>query len=236
MALELTERQIAMLAEMGVRVWSPPTNPGQAAGAKMPEANETEVDAIETAEPSTWQGIEAAVRTCRACGLCGRENSAWKPQQARAATWMVVRDMPADPSAAHGDEELLLDRMLRAVGRSRTGEGEQGAYLTTAMKCMPVAGKGPGEAEVEACREHLRHEVRLLRPRVILGLGRFAARALVGSQQPLGALRGQAHAFEGVPVVMTYPVAYLLRHPLEKAKAWADLCRAMEIEATRSRV
>ncbi len=78
--------------------------------------------------------------------------------------------------------------------------------------------------------------MRLLRPRVILGLGRFAARALVGSQQPLGALRGQAHAFEGVPVVMTYPVAYLLRHPLEKAKAWADLCRAMEIEATRSRV
>lgn len=228
MALELTERQIAMLAEMGVRVWSPPMNPGQTAGAQIPEATEPEVEATETTEPSTWQAMEAAVRSCRACGL-DRGNSTWEPQQARAATWMVVRDMPADLTAAHGDEEQLLDRMLRAVGRSRTGEGEQGAYLTTAVKCRPVDGKGPGEAELEACREHLRHEVRLLRPRVILAMGRFATRALVGSQQPLGALRGQVHGFEGVPVVVTYPVAYLLRHPLEKAKAWADLCLAADV-------
>ncbi|MBX3609201.1 MAG: uracil-DNA glycosylase [Hydrogenophaga sp.] len=229
MALEWTERQIAMLAEMSVRVWSSPMNPGQDAGTQISDAAEPEVEAIEATELSTWQAMEAAVRSCRACGLCGRENTTCGPQQARTATWLVVRDMPADLTAAHGDEELLLDRMLRAVGRSRTGAGEQSAYLTTVMKCRQTAGKCPGEAEVEACCEHLRHEVRLLRPRVILAMGRFASRALVGSQHPLGALRGQTHAFEGVPVVVTYPVAYLLRHPLEIARAWADLCLAADV-------
>ncbi len=224
MALELTERQIAMLAQMGVRVWSPPWSPGPPVRAEMPEPTEPEGRAIRPALPGTWPAMQAAVRSCRACSLCGRENGAWAPQQARTATWMVVVDMPGDPAATPGEEDLLLDRMLKAVGRSRAGVGEKGAYLTTAVKCMSLHGKGTGDAEIEACREHLRQEVRLLMPRMILGMGRFAARALVGLQQPLGALRGQVHAFEGVPVVVTYPAAYLLRHPLEKAKAWADLC------------
>lgn len=228
MVLELTERQIAMLAQMGVRVRSPPWSPGPPVRADMPEPIEPEGRAVRPAQPGTWSAMEAAMRSCRACGLCGRGNGAWAPQQARTATWMVVQDMPGDPAATRGEEDLLLDRMLKAVGRSRTGVGEKGACLTTAVKCMPLHGTGPGNAEIEACREHLRHEVRLLRPRVILGMGRLAARALMGTQQPLGALRGQVHEFESVPVVVTYPVAFLLRHPLEKPKAWADLCLAAD--------
>lgn len=230
MALDLNERQIAILAEIGVRAWSPPRKQDSAVDVEVIAPPEPGIEAMVSFEPNTWEGLKASVRSCRACGLCGAGNDPWAPQQARTATWMVVRDMPAGPGAALGDEEMLLDRMLKAVGRSRNGEGGQGAYLTHAMKCRPLGGAGPGDAELAACREHLRQEVSLLQPRMILGMGRFAARALLASRQPLGALRGQVHQFNGVPVVATYPVAYLLRHPLEKAKAWADLCLAADGE------
>ena len=232
MALDLSKRQIAMLAEMGVRVWDAPKTRMPVVGSDAAAQHEPRVEQI---EPGTWQRLEAAVRSCRACGLCGQRSSAWAPQQARAASWMVVTDMPAGPGAMHGDEEMLLDRIFLAVGRRRTGEGEQGVYVTTAVKCRPSGGSAPGEAAIEACREHLRREVGLLQPRMILGMGRFAARALLTSQQPLGVLRGRGHWFEGVPVVVTYPVAYLVRHPQEKAKAWADLCLAADIDMKASK-
>jgi uracil-DNA glycosylase len=228
MALDLSKRQIAMLAEMGVRVWSPPQMRVQVIETEKIAQLNSRAESIQPIAPSTWDGLEAAVRSCRTCGLCGQENGAWALPLARTASWMVVLDMPAGAGAMNADEEQLLDGMLKAVGRSRSGEGEQGAYVTAAVKCRPSSGKGPGEAEIEACRAHLRQEVVLLQPRVILGLGRYAARALISTLQPLGALRGHVHQFEGVPLVVTYPVAYLLRHPLEKAKAWADLCLAAE--------
>jgi len=106
-------------------------------------------------------------------------------------------------------------------------------YIANVIKCRPPGNRNPQPAEIAQCAPYLARQIALLQPRLILALGRFAADALLAgnqpdvSQMPLGKLRGQAYAYQGIPVVVSYHPAYLLRSPADKAKAWADLCLAM---------
>jgi DNA polymerase len=192
-----------------------------------PAAEPKHRDGVDTL---AWPELREAVASCTACPLCeGRRNTV-PGQGDLQPDWLVVGEAPgegeelsAEPFA--GQEGILLDNMLRALGLARGRK----VYLTQALKCRAPANRGPEPHEVAQCQAYLRREVELLKPRVILALGRIAAAALVPGNEPLGKLRGRIHRYQGVPVVVSYAPAYLLRNLPEKARAWADLCLAQSV-------
>ena len=282
MALQLDERQRAMLLEMGVRVWLPgtafatvaddapadlaPTVPPRVAAAApvrpAPEAaprpaapvvppasrpsplQAAPVAAVVPVHPSAlaaldWNGLADTAAACESCGLCaGRKHATLQPAQQAQADWMVVGDPPEEDedSAAQAFVEApgqLLDNMLKAVGASRTGSGAQGAYATNVVKCRPPHGCNPQPADLAQCAAYLQREIELVQPKVIFAVGRFAIQTVLSEHgtlatQPLGKLRGTVYRYRGIPVVVSYHPKLLLRNSADKAKAWADLCLAMD--------
>jgi uracil-DNA glycosylase len=174
--------------------------------------------------------LALAASECQACGLCQRrKNTVWGVGDSQA-DWMVVGDPPSEEEEAQGQPFVgpageLLDNMLRAVGVSR----ERGAYVTSVTKCRPPSRAIPSAQELAQCSTYLARQVALVKPKVIIAMGRFALEVLTQSRDHLGKLRGRTHAFEGVPVIATYHPSALLRTQTDKAKAWADLCLAMTV-------
>jgi DNA polymerase len=183
--------------------------------------------------------LASTIAACDACRLCEGRKAAVFPRHAlaRQVDWMVVGDPPTEdeeragaPFAGPGG--VLLDNMLRAVRRTRDSAGASGAWLTHVVKCRPAAVRNPQPEELARCAQYLHREVALVQPRVILAMGRFAALSLLAAtaldsaKVPFGKLRGRLHRFAGVPVVVTYSPARLLRAQEDKAGAWADLCLA----------
>jgi DNA polymerase len=116
----------------------------------------------------------------------------------------------------------------KGAGLTRT----QGAYIANVLKCRPPANRNPSPDEVAMCEPYLARQIELLRPKIILAMGKLAISSLIGSNEPVGKLRGRVHALKHpsypAPVIVTYHPAYLLRNLPEKAKAWADLLLAMQ--------
>ncbi|TNF51579.1 MAG: uracil-DNA glycosylase [Burkholderiales bacterium] len=223
-----------------VRV-APPVQPAPVAPA--PARPSVTVPAVDVAlrpqgiDQMDWDGLRAAVAGCQACALHrGRTNTVFGTGDV-SADWMVVGEAPGENEDLQGEPFVgaagqLLDRMLQAVGRSRQGQGAQGVYIANVLKCRPPANRNPQPPEIAQCEPFLVRQVAMLRPRLILAMGRFAVQTLLGSTEPIGRLRGTVHHYQGVPVVVTYHPAYLLRNPIDKRKAWADLCLAMDIGGT----
>ena len=187
-----------------------------------------------------WSQLEAAVTGCRACGLCESRRHTVFGSGSTTADWMVVGEAPGENEDREGLPFVgasgeLLDNMLRAVGRSRTGSGAQGAYIANVLKCRPPSNRNPQPAEMAQCAPYLNRQVALLQPKIILAMGRFAVQSLLQTNEPIGKLRGRVHHHQGVPVIVTYHPAYLLRTPTDKAKAWFDLCLALETAAALER-
>ena len=182
-----------------------------------------------------WPALRHAVTACRACTLCdGRRQTVFGTGHPRAH-WLIVGEAPGEQEDALGEPFVgesgqLLDRMLRALGLSReAGEAPDPArqvFIANTLKCRPPGNRNPTAQELAACQPYLERQVTLVQPRVILAMGRFAVQALLGSSEPLGRLRGRVHNWRGVPLVVTYHPAYLLRQPADKARAWEDLCLA----------
>jgi uracil-DNA glycosylase len=187
-----------------------------------------------------WEGLQSAVAGCQACGLCHSRRHTVFGAGDRQADWMIVGEAPGENEDLQGEPFVgvagqLLDNMLHAVGRSRTGSSEadmRGAYIANVLKCRPPANRNPQPSEVAQCEPYLARQVALVQPKIILAMGRFAVQSLLRNDEPIGRLRGRVHRYEGVPVIVTYHPAYLLRTPSDKAKAWADLCLAMETANT----
>jgi uracil-DNA glycosylase family 4 len=192
-----------------------------------------------------WDALARTAADCQACGLCaGRSHSMLSAQAGRRARWMVVGDPPDEDEDAAGqpftgEAGLLLANMLKAVGATR-GElapGLEAAYVTTVSKCRPPQGRVPQAAELAQCAAYLQREIALVQPAVILAMGRFANQVLLQDYPqeavlPLGRQRGQVYRYQGVPVLVTYTPQALLRQAADKAKAWADLCLAMDLLQT----
>jgi DNA polymerase len=146
------------------------------------------------------------------------------------AEWLCVGDPPLEEEERQGvpfagEPGQLLDNMLAAVGASR----QRGAYLTNVAKCRLPEDRAQEAQAAAQSLAFLQRQVELVRPRVILAMGRFAAQGLLQSGEPLGRLRGRLHRFQDVPVVVTFHPAYLLRNLPEKGRAWADLCLARSV-------
>jgi len=174
------------------------------------------------------------VAACTACGLCKTRTQTVFGVGHERAHWMIVGEAPGEQEDLRGEPFVgpagrLLDRMLAALSLTRQpAEPQQQVYIANALKCRPPRNRNPEPAELAQCIPYLERQVALVQPRVVLAMGRFAVQALLGSDEPIGRLRGRVHDWQGRPLVVTYHPAYLLRQPTEKARAWADLCLAAE--------
>jgi DNA polymerase len=186
-----------------------------------------------------WQQLEAAVAACTACELCRSRTHTVFGVGSRTAPWMLVGEAPGAEEDARGEPFVgqagrLLDNMLAAVGRSRQADAERPVFIANVLKCRPPGNRNPQPEEVAACEPFLLRQIELLQPRLMLVMGRFAAQSVLHTDAPISALRGRVHRLRvggrEVPAIVTYHPAYLLRNLADKAKAWADLCLALQVD------
>jgi DNA polymerase len=176
---------------------------------------------------STWDELRAMVAACRACGLCTQRKQAVFGVGHESAPWLFVGEGPGADEDEQGEPFVgqagkLLDSMLQAIGCERGRD----AYIANVVKCRPPGNRTPSPEEAKACAPFLDRQVELIRPRLIVALGKTAATRLLGTEASLASLRGRVHRYRDTPVIVTYHPAYLLRSLPEKAKAWEDLVLA----------
>ncbi|MEE8428350.1 MAG: uracil-DNA glycosylase [Gammaproteobacteria bacterium] len=225
---ELEQRRRAYLDAMGIQVWQ--------LRSRAPAPDATRQSAPELpSEPqglaADWPVLEQTVLQCRLCGLHEGRTQAVFGVGDRAADWLVIGEAPGAEEDRRGEPFVgragqMLNAMLKAVGLRR----EQ-VYIANIVKCRPPNNRDPRPEEAASCRQYLIRQVELIRPRLILAVGRIAAHNLLGTDSSLGKLRGRIHHFgaQRIPLVVTYHPAYLLRSPDQKAKAWSDLLLARSV-------
>jgi uracil-DNA glycosylase family 4 len=171
-----------------------------------------------------WIPLKAAVSGCTKCGLHKTRTQTVFGVGDENADWMLIGEAPGAEEDRLGDPFVgqagkLLDNMLAAIGLSR----QKNVYIANVLKCRPPGNRNPTPEEVAQCTPHLLKQIELIRPKLILAMGRFAAQTLLDSDASIASLRGRVHRYAGVPLIVTYHPAYLLRTLEDKAKAWEDL-------------
>lgn len=208
-------RRLEYLGVLGVTVY-------RDRRAVLAEARATLRD-VTTGAPD-WDALCAAVAGCTRCGLSATRTQTVFGTGDRSAQVMVIGEAPGFEEDRQGEPFVgragqLLNSMLKAAGFDR-----RDVFIANILKCRPPGNRNPQPGEAAACLPYLRRQIELVAPGVILCVGRIAAQNLLATAAPLGTLRGTVHRHDsGVPVVVTYHPAYLLRSPGEKRKAWEDL-------------
>jgi len=180
-----------------------------------------------------WPELKAKIAGCTDCKLragCTQTVFGVGDEQ---ADWLMVGEAPGADEDRLGEPFVgqagrLLDNMLAALSLARG----KNVYIANVIKCRPPGNRNPEPDEVATCRPYLMRQIELIQPRVIVAMGRFAAQALLNSDATIASLRGKVHSYAGVPLVVTYHPAYLLRTLPDKAKAWADLVLARKTIAS----
>ena len=171
-----------------------------------------------------WEQLKAKVAGCTDCKLRAGCNQTVFGVGDEKAQWMLVGEAPGSEEDRLGEPFVgqagkLLDNMLASISLARG----RNVYIANVLKCRPPGNRNPEPGEVAKCAPHLLRQIELIQPRLILAMGRFAAQALLGTDATIASLRGRVHRYAGVPLVVTYHPAYLLRSLPDKSKAWADL-------------
>jgi DNA polymerase len=179
-----------------------------------------------------WETLSDAIRNCTACPLHKSRTQGVVGVGDLHAQWLLVGEAPGADEDRIGQPFVgragkLLDNMLAAIGLTR---GEN-VYIANVLKSRPPRNRDPEPAEIEACLPYLERQIELIEPRLIIALGRFAAQTLLNTDTAIGRLRGRVNRYRGVPLIVTYHPAYLLRNPIDKAKAWEDLLFAVDTMA-----
>jgi uracil-DNA glycosylase family 4 len=174
-----------------------------------------------------WAHFAADVSACTACGLARTRNRTVPGIGDPRAEWMFIGEAPGAEEDAKGEPFVgqagrLLDSMLAALGMNRI----KAVYIANVLKCRPPGNRAPTPLEVEACLPYLDRQIALIQPKLIVALGKSAATTLLRAEATIASLRGRVHRYNGVPLIVTYHPAYLLRNLPDKAKAWEDLCLA----------
>ncbi|KVN35455.1 DNA polymerase [Burkholderia pyrrocinia] len=199
---------------------APPADLAQSADLRPAETPVAELD---------WDALAARVADCTRCGLCEKRTNTVFGVGDREADWMLIGEAPGENEDKQGEPFVgqagkLLDNMLRSLSLER---GDN-VYIANVIKCRPPGNRNPEPEEVARCEPYLQRQVALVKPKLIVALGRFAAQTLLKTDASIASLRGRVHTYEGVPVIVTYHPAYLLRSLQDKSKAWADLCLARD--------
>jgi uracil-DNA glycosylase family 4 len=216
-----SESRHEYLAALGLRAWTlrdkPATGP-----VSTPEIAPAGLD---------WTELRARVAACTRCGLSATRTQTVFGVGNHQADWLVVGEAPGADEDRKGEPfvgraGLLLNSMLLAIGLPR----EQ-VYIANVLKCRPPGNRDPSATEAAECLPYLERQIALLKPKIMLVVGRIAAQNLLRTDKTLGSLRQQVHRFgvSEVPLVVTYHPAYLLRTPTDKRKAWEDLKFAREV-------
>lgn len=176
-----------------------------------------------------WDALGDRVASCERCRLCEKRTKTVFGVGDRDADWMLVGEAPGENEDRQGEPFVgqagkLLDNMLRSLDLAR----DRNVYIANVIKCRPPGNRNPEPDEVARCEPYLQRQVALVKPKLIVALGRFAAQSLLKTDSSISSLRGRVHAYEGVPVIVTYHPAYLLRSLHDKSKSWADLCLARD--------
>ncbi|MGU7775601.1 uracil-DNA glycosylase family protein [Burkholderia sp. MR1-5-21] len=199
---------------------APPGDPAPVADLRSTETPVAELD---------WDALAARVADCTRCRLCEKRTNTVFGVGDREADWMLIGEAPGENEDKQGEPFVgqagkLLDNMLQSLSLKR---GDN-VYIANVIKCRPPGNRNPEPDEVARCEPYLQRQVALVKPKLIVALGRFAAQTLLKSDASIASLRGRVHTYEGVPVIVTYHPAYLLRSLQDKSKAWADLCLARD--------
>jgi DNA polymerase len=176
-----------------------------------------------------WAQLKAKVAGCTDCKLRAGCTQTVFGVGDEKAQWMLVGEAPGSEEDRLGEPFVgqagkLLDNMLAAISLERG----RNVYIANVLKCRPPGNRNPESDEVAKCSPHLLRQIALIQPKLIVAMGRFAAQTLLGSDATIASLRGKVHRFAGVPLIVTYHPAYLLRNLPDKSKAWADLVFAKE--------
>lgn len=177
-----------------------------------------------------WAELARQVAECRACSLCEQRKQAVFGVGDREPDWLFIGEGPGAEEDVRGEPFVgqagkLLDNMLASLDIARG----QRVYIANAVKCRPPGNRTPEAAEMATCRPYLERQIALLKPKIIVLLGKAAVHAVLRDDKALGSLRGKRFEYAGIPVVVTYHPAYLLRNLPDKAKAWEDLLFARRI-------
>ena len=213
-------RRAHYLTALGIEAWLP--RRAVAVTVAHPQATQA------------WQQLTDDVARCTRCELHRTRTRPVLGVGDRQAQWLVVGEAPGAEEDRQGEPFVgragqLLDAMLRAIGLARG----QNVYIANILKSRPPGNRDPAPAEVAACLPYLERQIALIRPRLILAVGRIAMQNLLGTSGSLAGMRGQVHEFGGLktPLIVTYHPAYLLRKPEDKRKAWEDLKFARSVFA-----
>lgn len=222
MQSELERR--AYLRAMGIDVWVPRDQADE-------EPVQPEPEAQAESESLGWEELRAAVAGCTRCALHESRTQTVFGVGNPTADWMIIGEAPGAEEDRRGEPFVgragkLLDEMLLAIGQQR-----QSVFIANILKCRPPNNRDPSVDESASCRPYLQQQIELVQPKIILAVGRIAAQQLLQSDAPVGRLRGTVHELGGVPLVVTYHPAYLLRSPSQKRKSWDDLCLAAGVIA-----
>jgi uracil-DNA glycosylase len=182
-----------------------------------------------------WAQLKSAVAGCIKCGLCKTRTRTVFGTGDEKAKWLFIGEGPGRNEDLQGEPFIgpagkLLDNMMLAMGLKRS----ENAYIANIVKCRPVGADGrdrpPTPEEAAACRPYLERQIALIQPAILVALGKTAGLSLVGgdADTPVAQLRGKVHRYDGLPLIVTYHPAYLLRKLADKAKTWNDLCLAMD--------
>ncbi|MDE2303947.1 MAG: uracil-DNA glycosylase [Gammaproteobacteria bacterium] len=213
----------AYLRAMQIDTWSARTR-GSGLAVQAPSPGATGLNEAD------WGELEAGVAGCRRCTLCESRTRTVFGVGDRHAAWFVVGEAPGAEEDRQGEPFVgragqLLNAMLRAIALDRNQ-----VFIANVLKCRPPGNRDPQPAEVAECLPYLERQIALVKPRIVLVVGRVAAQSLLGTDEPLARLRGRVHRYgpDARPLVVTYHPAYLLRSPADKRKAWDDLRFARE--------
>ena len=200
------------------------------AAAESHQSRQSDESPISAVNALEWPELQRAIQDCRAWVLCQQRKQAVPGVGDIHPDWLFIGEGPGADEDVQGEPFVgqagkLLDAMLDSLDLAR---GKK-VYIANAVKCRPPGNRTPEAAEINACRPWLARQIALLKPKIIVLLGKSAAHAVLKDDKPLGTLRGQRFEYAGIPVVVTYHPAYLLRNLPDKAKAWEDLLFARRV-------
>lgn len=177
-----------------------------------------------------WDDLCFTIKECTKCLLCKGRTQVVIERGNRNADWMFVGEGPGEQEDLQGKPFVgasgkLLNKMIAAMKLNHDSD----VYICNVVKCRPPQNRNPEPYEIRACKDYLLRQVDLVKPKIIIALGRFASQTLLDSNLATGKLRGQVHQFNTIPLIVTYHPSYLLRNSNAKKDAWADLQLAMRL-------
>ncbi len=220
------QQRLAYLQAIGIDVWLP-----RDAGLS------DDAEASEDAAPLDWNELRDCVSGCTRCELSQSRTQTVFGVGDPNADWLIIGEAPGAEEDRRGEPFVgragqLLDQMLLAIGQRR-----ETVFITNILKCRPPHNRDPKPAEAAACRAYLDRQIELIQPKIILAVGKIAAQNLLDCNETIGRMRERQYKqqlerpyeLHGIPLVVTYHPAYLLRSPSQKRKSWNDLCLARRL-------